>query len=287
MAYRANVISVMIASPGDVLEERNQVRDIIHEWNDLNSARTQSVLMPVGWETHSAPSLSGRPQEIINERVLDKCDLLVGVFWTRLGTPTGEAQSGTVEEIQRHLDAGKPVMVYFSTAPVAPQSLDQDQFNALQVFRKWCEGKGLIETYDNIADFRDKFRRQLQIEVRDNSYLASMETGTKPEEIERRIVIDADQSHPFLSEEAKTLLIEASNDKSGVIMSVRHMGGQAIQTNGRNFVDSSDRRSVARWEAAINELLEQGFITPRGNKGEIFEITDKGYKYSDDLVTRT
>ncbi|WP_420407137.1 hypothetical protein [Hoeflea sp.] len=69
-------------------------------------------------------------------------------------------------------------------------------------------------------------------------------------------------------------------------MSLRHMGGQTIQTNGRNFVDSGDRRSVARWEAAIDELIEYEFITPRGDKGEIFEITDKGYKYSDYLVTR-
>lgn len=94
-------------------------------------------------------------------------------------------------------------------------------------------------------------------------------------------------SLPLLSEEAKTFLIEVSNDKSGVIMSFRHLGGQAIQTNDRNFVNSGDRRSVARWEAAIEELLEHGFFTPRGTKGEIFEITDKGYKYSDYLVTRT
>jgi hypothetical protein len=134
MAYKATVLSVMIASPGDVTEERNLIRDIIHEWNDINSKATECVLLPVGWETHSAPDLGRRAQEIINKSV-EHCDLLVGVFWTRLGTPTGDFESGTVEEIKRHISEGKPAMVYFSTAPVAPQSLDPNQYAALGEFR--------------------------------------------------------------------------------------------------------------------------------------------------------
>jgi hypothetical protein len=31
-------------------------------------------------------------------------DILMGVFWTRLGTPTGKAPSGTVEEIEHFRD---------------------------------------------------------------------------------------------------------------------------------------------------------------------------------------
>ena len=164
----------MIASPGDVHEERNLVRDIIHERNDIHSMTWSLVLLPVGWETHSSPDLGGRPQELINKQVLGQCDLLVGVFWTRIGTPTGEAESGTVEEIRKHVEAGKPAMVYFSTAPVAPQSLDQDQYARLTEFKKWCKTQGLIEEYDNLSDFSDKFRRQIQIAVRDNEYLGSV-----------------------------------------------------------------------------------------------------------------
>lgn len=98
--YTANVISVMIASPGDVSKERELVRSIVHEINDLWAAQTKRVLLPVGWETHTAPELGKRAQELINEHVLDKCDLLVGIFWTRLGTPTGKEKSGSVEEIR-------------------------------------------------------------------------------------------------------------------------------------------------------------------------------------------
>ena len=52
MAYTATVIPVMIASPGDVTEERRIIREVIHEWNDINSALSKVMLIPVGKPTH-------------------------------------------------------------------------------------------------------------------------------------------------------------------------------------------------------------------------------------------
>ena len=50
----------------------------------------------------------------LNDQLVDRCDILVGMFWTKLGTSTGVAASGTVEEIDRFVAAGKPAMLYFS-----------------------------------------------------------------------------------------------------------------------------------------------------------------------------
>ena len=108
MAYRAKVVKVMIASPGDVSAERQVIRNVIQEWNYTHSEDKNLVLMPVGWESHATPSMGERPQALINKQVLKSCDLLIAVFWTRLGTPTGKASSGTVEEIEEHLKAKKP-----------------------------------------------------------------------------------------------------------------------------------------------------------------------------------
>ena len=47
--------------------------------------------------THSRPQMGDRPQELINKQLVGHCDLLIGSFWTRLGTPTGRAESGTAE----------------------------------------------------------------------------------------------------------------------------------------------------------------------------------------------
>ena len=49
MSYRADVYRVMIASPGDVLAERQIAREVIHEWNSVHSVDRRIVLMPVGW----------------------------------------------------------------------------------------------------------------------------------------------------------------------------------------------------------------------------------------------
>ena len=84
MSYTARVVKVMIASPSDVAKERQLIRDVIQEWNAIHAEDRRIVLMPVGWETHSAPDMGDRPQAIINKQLLKSCDLLVAVFWTRV-----------------------------------------------------------------------------------------------------------------------------------------------------------------------------------------------------------
>ena len=69
MAYQAKVIPIMLASPGDVSEERDVIREIIHDWNDVNAIASRTVLSPVGWETHSSLELGERPQELVNSSV--------------------------------------------------------------------------------------------------------------------------------------------------------------------------------------------------------------------------
>src|SRR5690606_19975802 len=135
MSYAAQVFRVLIASPGDVSEERDIAVRIIQEWNDLNSAERRLVLLPLRWETHSAPEYGKRPQEVINRQVVDHCDLLVGVFWTRIGSPTGVADSGTLEEIERVANDGKPVMLYFSKSSKNPDEIDLEQLKRLREFK--------------------------------------------------------------------------------------------------------------------------------------------------------
>jgi hypothetical protein len=55
MAYIATVLPAMIDYPGDVHEYRGIVRDVLHEWNYINSVIANAVMKPTGWETHSSP----------------------------------------------------------------------------------------------------------------------------------------------------------------------------------------------------------------------------------------
>jgi len=271
----------MIASPGDVEDEREVIRTVIHDWNDVNASISQVMLAAVSWETHSSPELGARPQELINSRLLKDCDLLVGVFWTRLGTPTGKSPSGTVEEIEEHVAAGKPAMIYFSSRPVAPESIDADQYAQVKAIKEKWKSQGLIETYENISDFTYKFTKQLQLCLSKNEYLQGLIASESAKEapIDQGTVL---RKYTNLSEEAKTLLKAAAARNDGTILKHATMGGRIIQAGGQQFGGNRGRES-AKWEHALNELESNSLVVGRGFKGEVFELTHKGWAVADSL----
>jgi len=59
------------------------------------------------------------------------------------------------------------------------------------------------------------------------------------------------------------------------------MGGNTIQTNGKNFITSNNRREEALWEAALQELESNELIKDPGHKGQVFELTNQGYLIAD------
>lgn len=302
--YRSRVFNVMLASPGDVATERRTAKDVIHEWNSLNSETARTVLMPVGWETHSSPLLGDRPQAIINKQVLERSDLLVAIFWTRLGTATGAALSGTVEEIEWHMKSGRPTMLYFSAVPVAPESVDLDQLRALKEFKKSISTSGLFESYESISEFREKFARQLAHVIKTHSYFRKRKTpkegpiessGASPTPVDAnpipppqvdplsRLVRTRSKLSAQLSSDAAELLAEAAKDEAGMILRIETFGGLEISTHDRNFIEEKNARSEARWEEALAELVSRGLISDKGGKGEIFGITNLGYQMADSL----
>ncbi len=289
MPYQALVFKVMIASPGDVAKERQIIKDVLQEWNYIHSLDKHLVLMPIGWETHSAPLMGKRPQAIINKQVLENSDLLIGVFWTRIGTPTGEFISGTVEEIQNHVRSGKPAMLYFSSAPVHPDSIDLEQYNRVKEFKEKCKSEGLVESYDSLSEFKEKLMRQLAITLNQNEYLRNKmsELGYSGPAVTEQISPGSQtfQSQgPTLTEEAKKLIVEASQDKDGVILRLRTFGGTTVQTNDKQFAEQGNPRSEAAWEAAIDELERYGLIQDRRGKEEVYFITHEGYRIADFLI---
>lgn len=269
----------MIASPSDVEAERNIIREVLHEWNDVHSKPRKIAFMPVAWETHAAPGLEGRPQASINKHLLQDCDLLVGVFWTRIGTPTGTEQSGTVEEIKMHHAAGKPAMLYFSSAPLSPNKVDPKQNAKVTAFKAWSKKKGLIEEYGSVEEFRDKLKNQLQLTLQRSEYLRSILDESDP------MVHDFDSmafSAPPLSADAQDLLLTASGDGNGQILALTTLGGYRLQAGGRSF-GSGHGRERARWKGALEELEELGYVQDQGYKGEMFELTNAGWEAADQL----
>lgn len=272
MSYTATVINVMIASPSDMPQERLIARDVMSEWNTIHANDKRTVLMPTGWETHSVPDTGDRPQAIISGQLLKDADLLVAMFWTRIGSPTGVARSGTVEEIEEHIGAGKPAMIYFSSAPVRPDSIDNDQYSALQAFKRSLRARGLFEEYENLSEFRTKFARQLA------QTIISKFQGVPPTgALAPAVAVPVPQPMPAIGSAARELLVEASKDRQGVVMSLQTMEGSSVQTNGRNFAERGNPRSEAQWRGAVAELSKLGLLEDRAGKDEVFFVTDDSY----------
>lgn len=276
MSYQATVFKVMIASPSDVAAERSIVREFLSEWNIIHSDSRQIVLLPVGWETHSVPEMGDRPQALINKQILRDCDLLVGVFWTRIGTATGEYDSGTVEEIEEHIKAGRPVMLYFSNSPVVPDSVDAEQYSRLKTFKDTCKSRGIYDSYSDLGEFRSKFYRQLQIKLNQDKQFSAGDTS---------LISEPQQALPTLriSREAQVLLNACALDPAGQILHLPHLGGLVIQVSGKNFVEDNNPRSRAMWEGALQELESNGLIASAGPKRQIFKMTREGYVAADQI----
>ena len=271
MPFTATVLRLMIASPGDVQAERSIVREVVSEWNSTNGPHSSVMLLAVGWETDVAPEMGDAPQKIIAKRILGNADLLVGMFWTRLGTPTASYASGAVEEIEEHIKLGKPAMLYFSSAPAPLDSVDADQYRALKAFRDSCKTRGLFATYSDVDDFRRKFSRDLQITMNSQGVPSS---GTASQSTAPS---GSRGSKEPLSSDAAALLEAASADASGLIMFERYGGGAEISVGDKVFNEDSAPRTIARWEGAIDELEDRGLVKATSSAREVFEVTRDGY----------
>jgi hypothetical protein len=79
-----------------------------------------------------------------------------------------------------------------------------------------------------------------------------------------------------LSQEAKEILVAASSDDRGNIMKIKSLSGRNIQA-GKSSFGSKDQKSFVKYEAALEQLIEHNFVKELGHKGEVFEITHKGW----------
>lgn len=191
ISYRK--IRVFVASPSDVIAEREALSSIINEMNLTISALAPekgAILELLRWETHVYP-LMGRPQAVINEQI-GEYDIFIGIMWKRFGSNTGVAGSGTEEEYRRAFSQWKinnspRIMFYFNKAPFRPPTTveEVEQLSRVVAFRNELAGEGLIWEYESAQSFADVVRPhlisavgQLIASAKANIVFSSTETST-------------------------------------------------------------------------------------------------------------
>lgn len=164
MAFQATVYYIMIASPSDVCEERERIVNLLMDWNREYSESLGVVLLPLKWEDDAAPYMGRHPQTTINKQMCDKSDLLIALFKTKLGTPTEQFESGTVEEIEYHRNSNKNVMLYFYEGNI-PNNTDLEELKRLKEYKEkiWSEKRTLTGSYKNVDELLNSLFKDLRI----------------------------------------------------------------------------------------------------------------------------
>jgi len=182
MPTSALTFRIFLSSPGDVPQERDDAQAVV---NDINASREfEDMFVKIElyrWEGHVPPSARQSAQETVNKYSVlpSECDLVVVIFWTRLGTPTvvdnREYLSGTDYEYTQALESGKPeIFVYKCTQddPISRTDPQRDeknrQFDAVTQYinKLKYEQKRLIGEYATHDDFKVEFKRDLLIHLR-------------------------------------------------------------------------------------------------------------------------
>lgn len=175
MAKQQTLLQILVASPGDVAEERKILEDVMNEFN-LTWADSHKVRLElVKWETHTRPGFGEDAQDVINKQIGDQYDIFLGIMWGRFGSPTSRAESGTEEEFERAYSRLKTspeniqIMFYFKDAAIPPSKIDPTQLAKVQEFQRKIatEYGGLYHRFGSTEEFRTKSRIHLSMLVQD------------------------------------------------------------------------------------------------------------------------
>ena len=158
---------VFFSAPSDVIAEQEIVAGVLREWNVQHGQDLGVRVELVHWRTHTYPATGKRPQSLINKQAFDRADLVIGVFWTKFGTPTGRYGSGTEEELRRGIAPGKGVMVYFSRIAPPKGKGRPLHFSKIEAFKRKLGKQALYWEFSGLDGFERDFRNHLAMGMRD------------------------------------------------------------------------------------------------------------------------
>ncbi|MGB0879432.1 MAG: hypothetical protein ACPGTO_02580 [Polaribacter sp.] len=160
-------INLFISCPGDIKDELNSIEVIVKEINKTTGKISNFAIQIVHWDEDTYTDIGEDGQEIINNQI--DYDILVGILWMRLGTPTKRDKSGTVEEINRAIEnPEKQQLIYFKTAtPSNLNSINTSELDGIMLFKKELSGKILYKEFQSIEKFETLFRLNLSNLIKD------------------------------------------------------------------------------------------------------------------------
>lgn len=163
MAQNVTLYNLLISCPGDVKDEVGLIETTVDEFNELYAETLGITIKTRHWSKSSYAQSGGKPQPLLNEQFVSKCDAAVAIFWTKFGSPTDEYGSGTEEEIEIMLQSNKQVFMYFSDKTIPPSQMNSDGYKQILSFREKYKDRGVYFTYSTDEEFKKIFFAHLSM----------------------------------------------------------------------------------------------------------------------------
>lgn len=264
MPRTETILRVFVASPRDLAEERETLESVIHELN-VTWSRTVGIRLDlIKWETHTYPSVGIDAQAVINEHIADDYDIFIGLMWTRFGSPTGRAGSGTAEEFYRaykkHQENTNQVriMFYFKDAPMSLSELDPEQLILIRDFKKDLGEKG---AYYWTFTSRDEFAQLVRIHLSRQVQEWGKAWGIEVQSVSSSIILKDDSSQ-FI-EISEAINIEELEEEG--FLDLIELGQESFETMtealGRMTIALQDLGTRAQGGAdELNKIQAEGNV---------------------------
>ena len=267
----------MIGCPSDVKEEVVIAREVIRNWSETNAELHKMVLLPLHWSTNSFPEMGAHPQKALDKQLVDRSDLLVCIFASKIGTATDTAESGNIEEIEKHIEKNKPVMLYF-TKTIDISTTSPENLQKLSDFKFRMKDKALWWEYQDKNDFKDSFKQHLQEFLNANWLKNNLSDVTGNGKI---MIMEGPSVE--LNEIELEMFCKWANSQDQTYIVVPDRTGVNIYLGTNNGYHFNRGKEEAEFKDYISRLLKLGYIEikrvdKKGNN--IYEITKTGYEFA-------
>jgi hypothetical protein len=155
--------AVLISCPTDIKDEISIINEVVNRWNEINSKRLDCTVTVAHWSVDSYPESGERAQQLVNRQIVTEADVIVGIFWSHFGTPTGLARSGTEEELRLGLELEKNIMLYFSEIPIPNHLINEDELIKINLFKEEYKSIGIYWIFNSLENFKSVFTRHFDL----------------------------------------------------------------------------------------------------------------------------
>lgn len=273
--YHSEVYNIMIGAPSDIREEVNIAITVLNHWNYFNSESSNIVLMPLHWSISSYPACGVHPQKSINKQMVSKSDLMIAIFGTKIGTPTDTEISGTVEEIQEHIHAGRDVMVFFKSSSDDIFSIEPQQLQKIKDFKEYNRNRILWCDFTDKNDFKQKLSDKLQLYINDHWKDVQVFIPTYP----------TPSRCLQLTEEEKQRLVDWVKSEKEKVTSFSNGNELLYQVGFKNYQVKKGKES-AEWEDFFKRLQDANLIEfekYNNSNRPVYKLLKAAYDYVDKL----